>query len=98
MRREQSPKLRHNAAYVKYAFLVSMFFPQVWPGPALSFERRNERSFPLRRSFLLALVLLVMYARLEWDDYAEFRAIITGLGAVYLVWCFGKLMKTQEGG
>ncbi len=98
MNREQSPRLRHNPDYIKHAYLVSMFYPQVWPGPALSFERGNEKILPLRRSFLLAFVLVVMYARLHWDPYVEFRTFVCVLGALYLIWCFAKLVRTQEGG
>lgn len=95
-RRFEAKKLRLDPDYVQYAYLVSMFFPQAWPGGRLSQDYSGDKILPLRRCIVFLIALVLLYARTRWDDRWELRALMLSLSGTYFVWCLGRLVATKK--
>lgn len=95
-RRFEAKKLRVDPDYVQYAYLVSMFFPQAWPGGRLSQDYSADKVLPLRRCVVFLVALSFLYARTRWDDRWELRALMLTISGAYFVWCLGRLIATKK--
>ncbi len=92
----RSKGLRHDPAYAQRSYLISMFFPKVWPGQSLSFDNRIDKTPLLRRLGLLAFASGIMYSRLVWDHRWEFKVLIGVLTLWIVFWALLKVMRAPE--